>query len=540
MTCGEATMHLLAAYGVTTAFGIPGVHTLDMCRGLSDGQNGGPIRHIRARNEQGAGFMAEGWARATGEVGVAIVISGPGVTNAATALGQCYADSLPMLLISAEPPTVTIGKGWGVLHEINHQKHVTAPLCAFSETATCAEDVPKLMARAFAIFRSGRPRPCHISIPTDVQAELVHDYWEPVAEPPRPVADAQDMERAAKLIETSTRPVLYLGGGAIGAASEIRELVNRLGCPVFVTTAGKGIIPDDHPLSINVTALTFGAKAILSGADLMLVIGSEMAETDHFLGEPDYSMPIIRIDIDQSKLNDRFPARIAIASDAQYAVSRLLEQLPITQRNKSTNKSLIAGVTAERMGQLSFKERQHVALLDLMKSAAPSGTIWCGEPCQLVYTGTSHMHVSDPRSWFYPVGFCALGNAVPNAIGAKTAYPGRPIVALVGDGGFMFSMPEIMTAVDQKMPLPIVLWNNSALQQIKDGQEEMGIPAVGVDGANPDFAALAIACKCHAATPSNKTDFLDAFGAAFEADRPTIIVIQEDDAWLCIDESVQA
>ena len=180
MTCGEATMRLLARYGVTTVFGIPGVHTLDICRGLSGGANAGAIHHVRARNEQGAGYMAEGWARATGQVGVAVVISGPGVTNASTAVGQCYADSLPMLLISAEPDSRSLGKGWGVLHEITDQKRVTEPMTAFSATAACAADIPDLMARAFSVFASSRPRPVHISLPMDVQAEMVDEIWEPV------------------------------------------------------------------------------------------------------------------------------------------------------------------------------------------------------------------------------------------------------------------------------------------------------------------------------------------------------------------------
>ena len=194
MICGEATMRLLARYGVTTVFGIPGVHTLDMCRGMSGGGNSVAITHVQARNEQGAGFMAEGWARATGEAGVAVVISGPGVTNASTALGQCHADSLPMLLISAEPGSHTITKGWGVLHEISEQKRVTEPLCAFSATARRAADVPELMARAFAIFASGRPRPVHVSLPIDVQAEIVEEAWEPVSLPQR-LAPALELSR---------------------------------------------------------------------------------------------------------------------------------------------------------------------------------------------------------------------------------------------------------------------------------------------------------------------------------------------------------
>jgi thiamine pyrophosphate-dependent acetolactate synthase large subunit-like protein len=539
LTCGEATMHLLAAYGVTTAFGIPGVHTLDMCRGLSDGDNGGPIRHIRARNEQGAGFMAEGWARATGDVGVAIVISGPGVTNATTALGQCYADSLPMLLISAEPPVETIGKGWGVLHEITEQCRVTEPLCAFSQTARCAADVPVMLARAFSVFRSERPRPVHISLPTDVQAEIVHEHWQPVLPPPRPYPDGARLDQAAALLADAQRPIIYVGGGATECADEIRELVSRLGCPVFATTAGKGIVPDDHPMSIHVTALHGKARDILQTADLMVVVGSEMSETDHFLGEPDYRAPIIRIDIDPTKINDRFPAQVGIVSDARPAVSGLLDRLPANLRKNSVFSKSVAAAKEEISAALSPKEMQHKMVLDTMKQAAPANTIWSGDPCQIVYTGTSVMQVSQPRSWFYPVGFCALGNAVPNAIGAKLACPNTPVVALVGDGGFMFTMPEIMTAVDQKLPLPIILWDNSALQQIKDGLAERGIQPVGVDGQNPDFAALALACQCHAATPYNKTEFIETFTKAFDADRPTLIVIRENDAWLSDQKSIQ-
>ena len=181
-TCGVATMELLIQYGVEVVFGIPGVHTLEFCRGLGDDS---PLRHIRARHEQGAGFMADGYARATGRPGVALVISGPGVTNAATALGQSYADSIPVLLISAEPPRASLGKGFGVLHEITEQKAVTAPLTAFSATALMPQDVPELIRQAFVLFASERPRPVHISIPTDVLEMPVTQHWQALhARPP--------------------------------------------------------------------------------------------------------------------------------------------------------------------------------------------------------------------------------------------------------------------------------------------------------------------------------------------------------------------
>ena len=174
MSCGEATIGLLAQYGIDTVFGIPGVHTLDFCSGLGEDSS---IQHIQVRNEQGAGFMAEGYARATGKPAVALVISGPGVTNAATAIGQSWADSLPVLLLSAEAASHTIGKGWGVLHEVTEQKAVTAPLTALSATAYRPEDVPELLAQAFSIFSSARPRPVHIAIPTDIQSTKTNGDW---------------------------------------------------------------------------------------------------------------------------------------------------------------------------------------------------------------------------------------------------------------------------------------------------------------------------------------------------------------------------
>ncbi len=214
MNCGEATIRLLARYGVDTVFGIPGVHTLDFSRGLHDGDHGlrdgglgdGGVRHIQARNELGAGFMADGYARVTGKPGVALVISGPGVTNAATAIAQAHADSSPVLLLSAEPPSYTLGKGWGVLHEITEQKKVTEPITSYSATAYKPEDVPELIARAFSTFATERPRPVHIAVPTDVQAMPVNQNWEAVILVTRSRHDPASIEAAADLLRAASRP----------------------------------------------------------------------------------------------------------------------------------------------------------------------------------------------------------------------------------------------------------------------------------------------------------------------------------------------
>ena len=523
ITCGEATIRLLQKYGVRTLFGIPGVHTLDFCRGLNDG-----VTHVQARNEQGAGFMAEGWARATAEPGVALVISGPGVTNASTAVGQAYCDSLPLLLLSAEAASYTIGKGWGVLHEITEQKKVTEPLTAFSATAWRAADVPTLLARAFTIFKSERPRPVHISIPIDVQAEIVDEAWEPVTLPSRPRASEAQVERAAAILKAAENPLIMVGGGAWRAADSLTALAERLGAIVIASTAGKGIVADDHPLSLSASTVRPEVLRLLPEADVILAVGTELSETDSFVERMDLTGKLIRVDIDATKISDFYPAELGIVADAAPTMARLLESLrghETTQR--SAAEARVAALRDEIGANLSASERQHAAVLQALAEVAPDDLIWSGDACQLVYTGAFAMPMRRPRQWFYPAGYCALGNALPNAIGARLARPETPVAVLAGDGGYMFTMPELVTAAELKLPLPIVIWENGGLKQIQDDMDGRDIRRVGVEGINPDFVKLAEACHCHGVDASDLEQLKAAFTRALGADRPTVIVYHQ-------------
>ena len=523
ISCGEATIRLLEQYGVSTVFGIPGVHTLDFCRALDRG-----VRHVQARNEQGAGFMAEGWARATGEPGVALVISGPGVTNASTALGQAYADSLPLLLISAEAASDTIGKGRGVLHEVTEQKKITEPLTAFSATAHRAADVPELLARAFALFASERPRPVHLSIPIDVQAETVSETWKPVKLPGPPGARPEDVSASAALLRAASSPLVMAGGGAWRAGEALTAVAESLGAIVITSTAGKGIVADDHPLSLSATTVRPEVQRLLREADVVLAVGTELSETDSFVERMAFSGRIIRVDIDPAKINDFYPAEIGIVADAQMTMTQLLDALDgFRSEGRDAAERRVGAVRREITANLSRSEQQHVAVLDALGSAAPENTIWSGDACQLVYTGAFAMPVRAPRRWFYPAGYCALGNALPNAIGAKLARPEIPVAVLVGDGGFMFTMPELMTAADLGLSLPIIVWENGGLKQIQDDMDSRAIDRVGVEGRNPDFVLLARACHCNGVDAGSTEELQLAFQEALEADRPTVIVFHE-------------
>ena len=529
ITCGEAVMRLLSKYGVDTVFGIPGVHTLDYCRELRDG----PIRHIQVRNEQGAGFMADGYARGTRRPGVALVISGPGVTNALTAIGQSWADSIPVLLLSSETDSSTHGKGWGALHEIPDQRAVTAQLTALSTRAKSPEDVPELIGQAFGVFSSQRHRPVHISIPIDVLAQPVSEDWMAMKLPKRAQPASDDIKAAANLLRSAKRPLLMVGGGAVDASAPVRELVELLQAPVVCSTAGKGIVPDNHPLSLSASTVRPEVQSFISTADVILAVGTELAETDSFVERLDFRGDIIRIDLDPRKLNDQYPSTIGIVADANASIQDLLAEGGYkSKRQEKEIFSELEKIRQKIIENLTVSEKQHMRLLRALADQMPDNTFYAGDICQLVYTGAFGMNVSSPGCWSYPAGYCALGCGLPNAIGAKLAQPDRPVVCLTGDGGFMFTVQELIVASEEKLGIPIIIWENGGLKQIQDDMNSRSIPLVGVEGGNPDFVRLSQSMGCDGIIAESLDHATETVLSGFSKDRPTLIIIREGEKWL--------
>lgn len=526
ISAGEATMRLLARYGVDTVFGIPGVHTLEFYRGLAEGSD---LHHVQARNELGAGFMADGYARASGRPGVVLTISGPGVTNAATALGQSYADSIPLLLISAEAPTDTLGKGWGVLHEVTDLNAVTRPLTALSACCHSAEDIPRLMAQAFAIFASQRPRPVHIAIPVDILSTLVEEDWKAVSPPERPHPDASAVAEAAQLLQKAKRPLILAGGGACEA--DVTSLAERLGAVVITSNAGKGVISDNHPLSLGSAIAQPQCQQVIEDADVLLAIGTELSPTDSYIDTLPIEGALVRIDIDERKINDHYPASVGIIGDAGPAVALLLQTLedgaPV-----SGGEQIVEAVKQSIPHGLNESEQRHVKLLAVIRDTLPDNAIIMGDACQVSYSASFALPVNQPRRWHYAAGYCALGFAFPNAIGAKCAYPDLAVVAIAGDGGSMFTIQELVTAAEQNLPIPLILWHNDGYKQIRDDMRDGNFPRVAVDGLAPDFEALAEALHCRASMPDSAVELADAINQALAADRPTVIVVRENSDWL--------
>ena len=405
---------------------------------------------------------------------------------------------------------------------------MTEPLCAFSATARRAADVPELMARAFAIFASGRPRPVHVSLPVDVQAKIVEACATTRASRPRAVANRGGRPD----VESARRPVIMTGGGATTAARDLTAIAEATGATVVASTAGKGIVPDDHPLSLSASTVRREVQAFLTEADVILAVGTELSETDSFVERMDLRGDLIRVDIDPSKIGDLYPARLGIVADAGAAMAELRAALGDHAADRTRAEARVRELRAAIAGNLTASERRHARLLSVLRDVAPADTVWAGDACQLVYTGAFAFPTRAPRRWFYPAGYCALGNALPNAIGAKMARPEAPVAVLAGDGGFMFTMPELLTAAEEGLSLPVVIWENGGLKQIQDDMDIRGIPRVGVEGINPDFVALAKACHCHGVAPRGETEFRDAFRKALAADRPTVVLVREGDEWL--------
>jgi 5-guanidino-2-oxopentanoate decarboxylase len=514
LTGGQALVRLLANYGVDTVFGIPGVHTLELYRGLP----GSGIRHVLTRHEQGAGFMADGYARVSGKPGVCFVITGPGVTNAATDIGHAYADSNAMLVISSVNATASLGKGWGSLHETQDQRAITAPITAFSAVALSAEDLPELIARAYAVFDSERPRPVHISVPLDVLAAPIRWDWSNhvVRRPGRGVPSADVLEQAVATLAAAKRPMIIAGGGALAACEALQRLSTLLAAPFFSSVAGKGLLPVNDPLNAGATLCVEPGWQLISEADVVLAVGTEMADTDYWRERLPIKGELLRVDIDPRKFNDFYPCALALHGDAHQTVLALLAGLPPAPRDADASIKKVA--TLRHAVALGHGPLQaiHQAIFERIEAELPANAFISSDMTQLAYTGNYAYPSRAPRSWLHPTGYGTLGYGLPAGIGAKFGAPQRPGLVLVGDGGFLYTAQELATAVEElDSPLVVLLWNNDALGQIRDDMLSLAIEPIGVLPRNPDFVLFAQAFGCAVYQPKSldelQTDLRNGF-----------------------------
>lgn len=487
-TVGMRLVEGLYDRGVEVIFGIPGVHTVEMYRGLS----GSPVRHVTARHEQGCAFMADGYARATGKPGVALVITGPGITNALTAMAQAREDSVPMLVISGVNRRASLGKGLGLLHELPDQQAMVAALCP-SLRINDPSEVPAALDWAFATMATGRPGPVHIEVPTDVMPMDCPALPPPAALPPRPVA--QGLDTAAAMLNAARRVVILAGGGARGQEAQLKALAERLDAPVMLTVNARGML-HGHPLALPASGSLETVRDVINGADRVLAIGTEFGWTEYdmyVVGGLPAPKDMIRLDICADQLA-RLPAALRLHGDAGASMAALL---PLIQPHDSDGATRAA--EARRKARAEMGEREplmpkRLEMVEVIQAALP-GCLIVGDSTQPIYAANLYYDHDRPGGFFNAAtGYGALGYGPGAAVGASVGSPGAKVVCLVGDGGLQFSPGELRTAVDEKLPITFLVWNNAAFNEIADAMRAANTEVIGCHPSPLKLEPFAAAC----------------------------------------------
>jgi acetolactate synthase-1/2/3 large subunit len=516
---GRAVVHALERNGVRHVFGIPGDHTLPIYRGLGESS----IRHITVRHEQGAGFAADGYGRVSGRPGVAVVVTGPGVSNIATAMGEATTDSAPVLVLSAEVPRADIGAGRDHNHELRDQRALAAGVTRWSERAMDVAAIGPLIDRAFADLATGAPGAIHIGVPIDVLAETGPAEDAAPVRAERPAPDSAAIEAAARALDGAERPLVIVGGGARQAGRAIGALVQRLGAPVLATWNGKGVLGDDHPLSAGGGFHHDAALALLAEADVVLAIGTRLGRSDFWFAPPSVPGRLIRVDIDAAGLTANAAPGIPIHADASLAADALASAIrarpPDTERAAAARAAIDAATAV-----LGARHRPWLAAF---REALPPETAIVADSTTVTYVGYRWLPVPAAGRWLYPSSFGTLGYALPAAIGARVAEPGRPAAVLIGDGGFLFTCPELLTAAEQGLPLPVLVWNDRGFGSIRLGMQEAGMEPVGVEFAVPDLASIAAGFGARYAAPGTPAELGRVTREALRHPGPTLIEMDD-------------
>ncbi|PCE15225.1 acetolactate synthase [Microbacterium sp. SZ1] len=512
-TVGRAVLETIRGYGVDAVFGIPGTHNLELYRPLADLG----IRAVTNRHEQGSGYGADGWAQQTGLPGVVITTSGPGLQNAMSAIGTAFCESRPLLVLS---PGVARGAEFadvGTLHETKDATAMVGAIAEWSRRVTSGAEAVDAVHDAFALFRTGRPRPVHIEIPLDVleaPADVPVEARRPRPLPPRIAGGPGALAEAARLLAAAQRPVIVAGGGSTDAGNELTAIAERLGAPVLTTLNGKGVVDERHPLSLGSNLRLAAARAVAEDADALLVVGSKLGEAELWAPRLEARGAVVRVDISPAQLDKNLAATVGLVGDAAAVTGELLPLLPAEQR-------IARDVSAERAAiQRESRETapETVALAELIAEALPDDAIVAGDSSQIVYMALgSVLRSPRPHTLLYTPTYATLGYGLPAAIGARVAQTQHPVVTVIGDGALMFCVNELVTAVEQRLDVTVVCVDNGGYAEIRQNEVDRGMAPVGVDLVQPDWAALAMAFGAHGRRIERRNDVVPGIRDAIAA-----------------------
>ena len=526
MTGAQALIQSLAREGVEVIFGLPGVQIMEIYDALYE-QPG--IRLITVRHEQSAGYMADGYARTTGRVGVALVVPGPGALNAAAAVGTAYATSSPVMLISGQVDSAMLGQNRGALHEIDDQLDVFKPITKWNARTTKAEEIPNLVHLAMQQVVDGRPRPVEIEVPFDIlpgssEIELLEREGTIRQSP-----DPAKVREAVELLAKAERPLIWAGGGCREADinTELADLAQALNAPVLTTPEGKGAIPENHPLSLGTFYYGHGAAYYaLPQADVILAIGSRMNMNPRTPWSLRPDQVVIRIDADPEELGRNVEPRVSMAADARLAAKDLLAEW-----GGGTGASRWQAEEMEEARRKAADDTRALAplqveIIETMRAELDDDAIMVAGTTEVAYWGHLAFPVLKPRSYLTSSYFATLGYAFPTALGAKVGNPGRQVVATIGDGGFMYATSELSTAVQEGINVVTLVFNNGLLGASRADQvNRYQGRTIGTELLNPDFAQLAEVYGALGIRLADRRDLGPALREALHANRPAVIEV---------------
>ena len=511
----------LAGHGVDRVFAIPGVHNTELFRGLTETG----IAVVLPRHEQSAGFMADGFARATGRPGVCFVVTGPGLTNVLTAFGEAWSDSVPILVVSTLLSRRDVAKGRGESHEMMDQAGVARSFGALSLTIEEAGEVGELLARAFTTFKAQRPRPVHLQLAYDSLAtpgDAGRRRGCPYAIPSRPVPPYDALRPAAELIAHARRPVVIAGGGAVDCPQAMARFLALTGAAFASTVAGKGIVDETHPSSLGCALPRKATREFLKGCDLAIIVGSELSTTDFGSEVPLFAGQVIRIDIDAQALATNCRADVALLGDAG-ATLEALARLIAPQEARIAEDEIVARARAASHLEAHRQRPGMEVILARLRRVLPDDTIIAADMTEMAYLANEVFPVRRPRSWLHPMGFGTLGYALPAAVGAKLGCPERPVAVIIGDYGLQYTLAEIAVACELALPIVILVWNNEKLHAIEKDMIRRQMEPVAVTPLNPDYVDLARSFGAHGARPGTLDELEAAVSEALHANGPTLI-----------------
>ena len=528
-TGAQLIVHLLERQGITTVAGIPGGTVLPLYDALSQSTQ---IRHVLARHEQGAGFIAQGMARTQGKPAVCMACSGPGATNLVTAIADARLDSIPLICITGQVPSSMIGTD--AFQEVDTYG-ISIPITKHNYLVRDIAELPQVISDAFRIAQSGRPGPVWIDIPKDVQtAEIEIDMLpEPGERAPAPQFSAESVQAATAMINAARRPVLYLGGGAINASDAVRKLAEKASLPTTMTLMALGMLPKAHPLSLGMLGM-HGARStnyILQEADLLIVLGARF--DDRAIGKTEQFCPnakIIHVDIDRAELGKIKQPHVAIQGDVAEVLAQLIPQTDASDR--ADWRQLVADLQKEFPGAIPTEgdPLSHYGLINAVAACVDDSAIITTDVGQHQMWTAQAYPLNRPRQWLTSGGLGTMGFGLPAAVGAALANPDRKVICFSGDGSLMMNIQEMATAAENQLDVKIILMNNQALGLVHQQQSlfyTQGVFAATYPGTI-NFMQIAAGFGLHTCDLNAEADPHAALQAAISRPGPALIHVRID------------